>query len=210
MPPLLSFNRTFPAILAIGDVDVPIKVARLEKTALEELDEAWTRLIVAPRGTTPQPPETATPEEKRAHLDAERQRIDDWNKTVAAERYELFVAIITQHVTLEPGLIEDDGVAVTTGEGLLKIFHARKDVLRDLIYTVITKNHLTEVMAKNSNSPRGSVGGSEPSIPTRGGDAPGPTAASAARSSSAPAAAATASSAPAEAGGPSAEGSKVH
>jgi len=76
----------------------------------------------------------------------------------------------------------------------LKIFHARKDVLRNFIVAVYVENHLGGIFRKNSNSPRGSETGLAPSIPTRGGDEQGSTAKNADASTTAPSAAATAPS----------------
>lgn len=214
MPPLLTFNRTFDALLTIGETEVPIHVARLTRAQLDEIDEGWNRLIVAPRGSAPQPSESATTAEREAYLRAELDRFADWNKTVEKDRLAFFEEIIGRYVTVDAGLIEDCGQAVTDGAGLLKIFHGRRDVLRDLISAVITKNHLTELMAKNSASPRAFDGGLAPLIPARGGDGQGSTASSAASSSTAESAAATdESSEPADASASSGEhdgATKVH
>ena len=215
MAPLLSFHKTFDTHIAIGDLQIPIHVARLAKSQLEELDEGWNRLVVMPRGSAPQPDANATPEEQLAFVVAEADRLQAFNKGLEKERYEFFERVITAYITLDEGLIEDCGVSVTDGQGLLKLFHGRRDVLRDLLAAVITQNHLVELMRKNSNSPRASGPGSDRLSQARGGDAPEPTAASAASSTSAAPAPATDASDETDEGSPSSSGApheepKVH
>lgn len=170
MAPLLTFKRTFDTTIQLGDITVPIHVRRLQHGELEALVEAWDRLVVTPRGSTTLSA-TPTEEERRA----EQQRVDEWTRATQKDRDALFHESVSANITLDEGLI-DDGGPVTTGDGLVKIFHGRRDVLRDLTMLVITENRLTELLRKNSPSPRAFAPSSEASSPSRGGDAPGSTA----------------------------------
>jgi hypothetical protein len=165
MAPLLRFTRTFDTTIEIGDVKIPIHVARLAKEQLEAVDEGWERLVVPPRGPNASSGSAPLDVAQAASVAAALTRITNWNASVAAERYTFFETMITNYITLDAGFIEDEGQPVG-------------DVLRDLISAVLTENHLVELMRKNLNSPRGSAPGSELSIPARGGDGPGSTAAS--------------------------------
>lgn len=193
MPPLLSFKRTFNASIEIGDLVVSIHVARLDKAQLEEIDEGWDRWVQVPRGSVLPPVATASPQERIDFIHAERDRMKAWSDSVDKERFAFFESVLTRYVTIDEGLIEDSGVAVTDGQGFLRIFHGRRDVLRDLVGAVRDQNHLTDVMRKNLNSLRASEAGSAASDPARSGEKQGLTVANAAPSSSAAVAGATAS-----------------
>src|SRR5262249_17506934 len=105
------------------------------------------------------------------------------------------------------GLVLDRGQDVTTGAGLIEVFHARKEVLGALLAAVLVENRLIGgLFPKNSNSPRASAGGSGASTPAPGGALPGSTAPNAAASSSAARDSATDANGSAAAGGASSSG----
>ena len=177
--PILDLKPHFDATVALGDAQVPIRVKRLTRAEWLEFKKHWDALMEAPRGDGT----------LSADARAERDRL----------QLQFIEDTIVSAISLDAGHIRVNGEWVTSGDGLVDVFYARLDVLTDLVAQVFVQHTLQPLLRKNSNSPRGSVPGSEQSIPTRGGDAPGPTAANAGSSSSAPTAGVAGSPGPAAA-----------
>ena len=167
MTPLLVFTRTFETVIEIGDYKIPIHVKRLTKGELETLSEGWDKLIAFPRGGTSVPEKTATEAEKLAYINAESERLATFNREFDKERFAYFTEALN-YVSLDEGIIEDSGRPVVDGVGLLRIFHGRRDVLREFVACIIAMNRLTAICTKNLNSPLASASGSKASILTSG------------------------------------------
>jgi len=170
MPPVFEFRDYFDATVTIFDRELPLKIKRYPR---DEADRLYQRSmeLQPPRGTT--------------ETDDERQ--------ARRERSSMFLReVIADAISLDEGVVVDRGQSVTTGAGLIELFVHREDVLAALAAAVILENRVMPSLAKNLNSPRASAGGSEASIPARGGDKPGSTVESAASSGTAASAAATA------------------
>lgn len=194
-PLLFEFHKTFDTTVAVGDKQLPIHIKRLSRAELDALRTEYDRVMVPPRGSAPVSAAAGSDAEVlRAAQQAEADRLADWNTKIADDRLRFFEQVIRDDITLDAGLIEDDGKAVTDGTGLIGVFYARRDVLRDLIAAVYVENHLGTLLRKNSNSPRDSGTGSAPSSQARGGDGPAPTASNVARFPTAVSAAATVAS----------------
>lgn len=179
--PIFDLTDTFDTTVAIGDQQLPIHVKRFSRAEMEAFEKKWATLVATPRGTA-EPDDAAI---------AERE-----TKVLA-----FFDEGLREAITLDEGLVRDRGKWVTDGAGLIGVFHARKDVLANLLTAIYVQNKLSGVLAKNSNAPRASDGGSALSIPARGGDAQGPTAGSVASSTTASNAAATDEADPASSSG---------
>lgn len=177
--PIFDITRHFDAVVTIGAQTVPIRIARFTRATWLEFRKQWDDLIAT------RPLADLTPAQLEERQD---RQLAFMEKT------------IVDNITLDEGLIRVNGEWVTTGAGLIDVFFSRADVLTTLVSEVMKQNTLQPLLAKNSNSPRVSATGSEASIPTRGGDGQGPTAPSAAISTSA-------SPAPAPAGPASSEAS---
>lgn len=181
---LLTFKKTYDTKILIGDVEIPVHVQRLKKQELEALDEEWNTHCVLPRGSMPMPSDRHSPEFE-AFAAAEAKRIEDWFAEHKQAQDALFARAI-DYITLDADIIDDDGQSIRDGAGLVRIFHGRRDTLRDLTMLVLNENHLTGLFSKNSNSPRDSAGGSTTTpVPAHGGNRQEPTAESVANSGSA-------------------------
>lgn len=164
LTPIFDIGATFPAAITIGDRLLPIHIKNMSRAELQEFKKGFAALFT-PRGTG-----ELTEEAQAAAEKARAAFCDEW---------------IRQAVTLEEGVLRFKDRWVTDGAGFIEVFHAREDVIAAAIIAIYNENHLSGVIRKNSNSPRDSGHGSEPSQPARGGDRPAPAASSAAISSSA-------------------------
>jgi len=168
-------------------VTMPIRVARMTRNVLEEIDDGWNRLCEPPRGSN---------EEAR----------EAWATQIKNDQYSYLKDVVEKHVTLDAGLIDIDGVDVIDGEGLVRAFHSRLDVLGALVTAVRSENRLGPTIAKNSKSLFDSATGLAPLTQeeaTAAGSIPERTATNAESSNSAPAVDATGKKS-----GDSADGSK--
>jgi hypothetical protein len=168
--PLFTLGDRFDTEVAIGDYTLPVHVKRFSRPENEAFEQQWDR-FVTPRGTA-----DLTAEEKTKFL---------------AEELRFFETTIRDAITVEEGYIVDRDKPVTDGDGLIRVFHARKDVLGALVFAVFKCNRLGTVIRKNSKSPRASDTGSAASTPARGGAEQGSTADGADRSTTAASAPAT-------------------
>ncbi len=183
--PIFDLKSTFDTTIPIGDALLPVHVKRFSRTEMEAFKTQWDALM-NPRGVV------------EADAAAVAQRETDLQL--------FFETSIRDAITLDEGLVRDRGLWVTDGAGLIEIFHARKDVLSAFLVRIYVENALGSVIRKNSNSPRDSDTGSEPSMLARGGVGPASTADSAAPSGTAPSAAAMAVSGSAAAAEPESSG----
>lgn len=152
MSVLFSSSSTYPAAIEINGVRLPIKVKRFERAELEAFNRGFHEHVIK-RGTLP---------EDRPEDPAADDAVIDF-----------FVASIESALTLEPGLIEDDGQPVVDGVGFLRVFHARVDVLGAVMVAIYVAQRADSVLRKNLKSPLVSDSGSLESIPASGGDAQG-------------------------------------
>lgn len=160
--PLFDVNDSgFDVDVAIGDVALPIHVARLSQAEMIDL-EMRAAAVSGLRGTA-----IKSDEEQRKDL---------------ADQLGFAEGLLARHVTLEPGLVRLNGAWVTTGADLFHVFRSADGALAACVGAVYQSNKLTAQMRKNWNSPRDSGAGSVPSIQPRGGDRPDSTASSAAAS----------------------------
>lgn len=173
--PLFDITDEFPTTIDVGDTKLPIKVKCFSRVEMEAFEKQWDSLLF-PRGTAP--------------------LSDDEAAKLEAARLAFFEKSIRDAITLDEGLVRKRAKWITDGAGFIEVFHARKDVLSAAIVAIYKENKLGSVIRKNSNSPRVSEPGSEPSIPARGGEQQESTAASAEPSTTAAAAAVTAPSVP--------------
>lgn len=178
MPALFAFKSTFNASIAIGDKTLPFHVKRLSRAELEAFQTDYERLAIVPRGSAPAPAADA-PLDPSAIKAAEDARVAAWTKDTEAERVAFYEHVIRDYITLDAGLVSVCDKDVTDGAGLFEAFISRKDVHFALVQAILTSNRLDDLFVKNLPSPRASDGSSGASIPSRGGDAQGSTAASA-------------------------------
>lgn len=160
----LSFTRTFQTHITLdGGVQLPVSVARLNRAQLQDVDTGWKRWCEIPKGAFAVDDPTLTAEEH------ERAAREAWFATVDEEQFRYLQEHIEKYITLEPGVIDVDGVPVTTGDGLIGVFHGRRDVLRAFVLALRMENLLFPTLAKNSKSPSDSATGSAPSTPSAPG-----------------------------------------
>lgn len=178
MPPVFEFTDHFDTTVTIFDRDLPIRIKRYSRAEADALYQRGLE-FQPPRGTA------ETDDERQARIEKGTAYFHD---------------VIADGITLAEGVVVDRGESVTTGAGLVDLFRYRQDVLATLAAAVVLENRVMPSLAKNWNSPRASAGGSEASIPARGGDKPGSTADAAANSGTAAIAAATDASAGASSG----------
>lgn len=169
----LEFFKHYPTTLDILGVPIALKVKRYTRDEMDALETRY-RAAAATRGTAP-----IDPEQVKANDDASRALVE---------------ALVREAITLEAGQISDDGADVVDGDGLIGLFHQRRDILGDLAAAVILQNRAAGQYAKNSSSPRAFDTGSPARTKVRDGAEPASTAASVESSSTAPIVAATASS----------------
>lgn len=147
--PILDLKDHFDAYFTVGADMVPIRVKRFSKSEMEEFTREWNTHF-EPVG---QKDDTRTSEEKKAAEDA-------FMKFVANR--------VRECITLDAGYLVYRGTDVTTGEGLLGMFHSSKEILGQLVGQIYLQNNLVGVIAKNLKSPRASVTGSTALTPTSG------------------------------------------
>jgi hypothetical protein len=201
--PIFDFTGQFDTTLPIGDHAVPVHIKRFSRAEMDAFEQQWATYIVEPRGSdiveivrrqaaiAPKDGamvlSTIEVSAMLARVDCapETPRADEVAAQFNAETLRFVEATIGQALTLDDGLIRDQGVWVTDGAGFIRVFHARKDVLVGAVTAICHQNRLSDVLRKNSHSPRASEPGSAQSNPARGGDGQGPTAGSAERSNTA-------------------------
>ena len=166
--PVFDIGATFPHLLQVGDRTLPIIVQNLTKAELRAYKQEFDALFM-PRGE-----ESTQTAAERAAADEARGAFTD--------------RVIRAYITLPAGVLRLRGDDVTTGAGLIDAFHARQDVLGDVLWAIWSENLLSSVIRKNSSSPLASEPSSAPSMPESGhrGGERASTAASADGSSSVP------------------------
>lgn len=145
--PILDLKDYFDAHFAIGEAKIPIRVKRFSKSEMEEFTREWEEHFETIGNKTLEP---------EAKKEADRKSL------------RFFENRIRECITLDAGYLRDRGADVTTGDGLIGMFHSSHHVLGQLVGQIWLQNNLVGVMAKNSKSPLASDTGSTVSAPTNG------------------------------------------
>lgn len=148
---LIIIGKTFRTTITIDQkIEMPYYVARLNRSQLAEVDEGWKRWCEYPRGQ-------ALDVDGVTLTEDEAQRA--WLKSVDGEQFQYLQTTIEKYVTLDEGVLELEGVAITNGEGLVRAFHSRRDVLRACVHGLRMENLLFPTLEKNSKSLSDSANG---------------------------------------------------
>lgn len=169
MQPIFDLKSTFDSEVVIADESapnkarvLPFKIKRLRKGEHEEFLKGWNKYF-QPRGIKKDSEGKDTLDLPSGGEDFEKEQVMFGEKWVSAA------------ITMEPGIVRYCDEDVTTGAQILEAFCSRGDIIAKMLGEIFVQNQLFGIVRKNSNSPRGSVGGSELSIPTHGGRELGPT-----------------------------------
>jgi hypothetical protein len=128
MAALFSFGSTFDATVQIDGLPMPIHVTRLDRPTLAAFDAELQRLA---------PPEA---------------ELETWDRETEAERRAFLDRSITEYVTLDAGILHEDGRAITAGADVARIFQRREDVLQALVTAIWRANHLIDLFSPQRNA----------------------------------------------------------
>jgi hypothetical protein len=107
-----------------------------------------------------------TAEQLAALPEAEREQKLAADKKFNADYVLWAEECIKLYVTVPEGYLVDRGTPITTGEGLIDMFYARRSVLAELVAQIYLQNRLDGTILKNLRSSLGSATGSPVSTPT--------------------------------------------
>ena len=155
-------SKRIPSSFPLDGTVIQITIARMTKEQLVDLTTEHERIYAVKPAPENGPPPALTREDRLARLNHA-------------------VSLITQFVSVPEGqLVDDDGQPILSGQQFVEALGGREDVLMGVSSLVLAENRVSDHQKKVWKSALGSALGWPEWNPPPSGDAPAPTAGSAA------------------------------